>query len=81
MSNPRGSLLNKPSLRELEAMAFEHFLHDERPDLAYSATILIEARDADDNILDDGMTNCMQLDGGLGFEDWNPLLISWFFYF
>lgn len=49
MSNPRGSLLTKPNRRALAAMAFEHFLHDDRPDLAYSATNFTAAVDGDDD--------------------------------
>lgn len=45
ISKPRGSLLTNPSLSELEAMLFEHFLHEDLPDFAYSATILTEADD------------------------------------
>lgn len=42
MSKPRASRETKPSLRALASMVFEHFLHDDRLDLAYSATILVE---------------------------------------
>lgn len=48
MSNPRGSLLTRPKRRELAAIPFEHFLHDDRPDLAYSATTFTAAVDGDD---------------------------------
>lgn len=56
MSNPRGSLLTKPKRSALAAMVFEHFLHDERPDLAYSTTTLAAAigGDEDDDIGADG---------------------------
>lgn len=44
-SNPRASLLNKPNLRAFESIASEHFLHEERFDFAYSATILVEGEE------------------------------------
>lgn len=40
ISNPRESLVTKPNLRALAEITWEHFLHDDRFDLAYSATIL-----------------------------------------
>ena len=42
MAKPRASRVTKPSLRALAPMASEHFLHDDRPDFAYSATTLAE---------------------------------------
>lgn len=47
MSNPRGSLLTIPNLGAPEAIDFEHFLHNDRPDFAYSTTIFAAAGDDD----------------------------------
>jgi hypothetical protein len=40
ISNPLESLLTKPNLRALADIAFEHVLHDDLLDFAYSAMIL-----------------------------------------
>lgn len=66
MSNPRGSLLTKPNLIALEAITFEHFLHEERPDFAYSATIFTGAGDGDDDIAAVAMNKSKRL--VLGFR-------------
>lgn len=41
MSKPRESLLTAPTLRASFAMAEEHFLQEERPDLAYSTAVFV----------------------------------------
>ena len=46
MSKPRASLVTTPGLEARAEIVFGHFLHDDRPDLAYSAIIFADEEDA-----------------------------------